>query len=97
MSTQNSKSSITKQVVFSEDLVGKAEERAQSLGITFPEYVRFLIVQDTKQVTEQEWILNSPTAQEIIKSVAAHKAGDFRTLGSDKDIDSYIDEMSENA
>ena len=82
--------SITKQITFTPTLIYTALLRARLLGISFPEYIRNLIVQDTKDSTDKSPLIYKNTEKYIRKALKDFKKGNFITLKTDNEIDDYF-------
>lgn len=68
-----------------------ADRRVNELGISFPEYVRYLIINDIKIVTEEYASSKLENAiQEARKEIAN---GDYIVLKTNEDIDNLFDNL----
>ena len=84
---------ITKQVPLSRQLSKAAEERINELGIKFPEYIRHLILVDTKMIPNNIVYLTKEQERDLDEAFKDVQKGRVTELKSDKDIDDYVDKI----
>lgn len=84
---------ITKQVPLSRQLLKAAEERINELGIKFPEYIRHLILVDTKMIPNNIVYLTKEQERDLDEAFKDVQKGRVTELKSDKDIDDYVDKI----
>lgn len=91
--------SIKRHITFDPVLMSRAERRARQYGVNFPEYIRMLIVNDTKPVSEEpmEYIDDPEINREIGKSLEEYAQGKYKTLKSPKEIDEYLSKLKDEA
>lgn len=80
---------IKRHITFDPVLILRAERRARQYGVNFPEYIRLLIVNDTKPIVSPEVeMLNDPELEESLgKALDDVKAGRVKEI---EDIDEYF-------
>jgi hypothetical protein len=81
---------ITKQVPLSKQLLSAAEDRINELGIKFPEYIRHLILADTKMISNNIVYLTREQEREIDEAFKDVQEGRVTELKSDKDVDNHF-------
>jgi hypothetical protein len=64
---------ILKQIMFSEEINRRAMQMAKFLGLSVPEYIRYLIVKDSEEVE----ILDEETSKEVAEAYQEYKRGNF--------------------
>ena len=84
---------ITKQVPLSRQLLNAAEDRINELGIKFPEYIRHLILADTKMISNNIVYLTREQEREIDEAFKDVQEGRVTELKSDKDIDNHFKKL----
>ena len=84
--------SIKRHITFDPILMRRAERRARQYGVNFPEYIRLLIVNDTKPVSEEdiEYIDDPEINREIGKSLEEYAQGKYRTITN---VDEYFKQL----
>ena len=92
-----SKLEITKQVPLSKQLYSAVEARIEQLGLKFPEYIRHLILVDTKMVMDNIPYVTRQEELDIAASLRDIRKGRFTELKSDKEIDEYFEKLTEEA
>lgn len=68
-----------------------ADRRVNELGISFPEYVRYLIINDIKIVTEEYASSKLENAIQEAREEIAN--GDYIVLKTNEDIDNLFDNL----
>jgi len=91
-----SKLEITKQVPLSKQLLKAAEERIEQLGIKFPEYIRHLIIEDTKIIRDNISYVTRQEELDIASSLRDVRKGKVKTLKDDKEIEDYFEKISKD-
>lgn len=86
----NNSINVRKQLVISQRLYEIAEEKVSKLGITFPEYIRHLIVSDNKDLSEELPVVDISTEESIKNAIADYEKGHFDNLTSEEEINDYI-------
>ena len=84
---------ITKQVPLSRQLLKAVEERINELGIKFPEYVRHLILADTKMISSSVVYLPREQEREIDEAFKDMQEGRVTELRNDEDIDNHFKKL----
>lgn len=82
---------IAKQISFSEQMLALAEQRIKELGVEFPEYIRYLVLSDTKRIRERIPYITEKQAKVVKEARNEVKKGNFVSLKSDKEIDEYFE------
>src|SRR3990167_1628516 len=78
MQKQNNR--IQKLITFSSQLYSLVKEKAERLGLSFPEYLRLLAVSDVKKEVEQIPIVDEETEKRIGQSLKDFEKGRFTTI-----------------
>lgn len=89
----NMQNRVQKLITFSPNLFVMIENKAEKLGVSFPEYIRMLAVSDIKKQVEDFPLVNEKTEQLIAKSLQDIKHGRYTRLGTDKEIDKHFDNL----
>lgn len=84
---------IAKQISFSDSMWQVARIRLKQLGVDFPEYVRHLILNDTKHIRENSSYVTSDEEDQIASSVEDVNNNRYVNLDSDNEIDEFIDKL----
>lgn len=89
--------SIKKQLVFSKELLNKGERRAKKFGISFGEYLRYLVIKDIALDIDSEELEN--VSEEIEESIGIAlteiKQGRYGVLDSEEAITKFVDSLDE--
>lgn len=93
MTTQTK--SIQKLITFSPELHQLVMKRAKRFGLSLPEYIRILAVNDTKSEAEAIPMVDEETEKRIGESLEAYKQGEYITLKTKSDIKKYLDHLDE--
>lgn len=81
------KQRVQKLITFSPQLYELVEGKAQRLGVTFPEYIRSLALEDIKD-NKAPYITVSPELEEEIElSLADFKKGDYKEFDPENEDD----------
>jgi hypothetical protein len=80
---------IKRHITFDPVLILRAERRARQYGVNFPEYIRLLIVNDTKPIVSPEVeMLNDPELEKSLgRALEDMKSGRVKEI---EDIDEYV-------
>lgn len=81
---------IQKLITFSPHLYTLVEEKAEKLGVSFPDYIRILAVSDIKEQVEQLPMVDEETEKQIGKSLQDLKEGRYTTVRSKKDLEAHL-------
>lgn len=84
-----SKSRVQKLITFSPQLFSLVEEKAKKLGVTFPEYIRSLAVEDLK---DNDYIVASPETERQI-GIALKEIEDGKGIEYDPDNPQDVKKM----
>lgn len=82
---------IQKLITFSPKLYELLEKKAEAMGITFPEYIRGLAVNDIKKSFEYMPLVDEATEKQIAKSLSDKKKEEYAVLASDEDIAKHFE------
>lgn len=85
--------SVKKQLVFSKELLSRGENKAKSYGISFGEYLRYLVVKDTSM--DGQGLLSDDLENSIGVAFEEYKNGEVGELNSREDIDKFVDSLDE--
>ncbi len=88
---------ITKQVPISKQLLSVVETRIGQLGIKFPEYIRHLILDDTKKLMETIPFVTEEEEKDIVASMKDFEQGNVTVLESEADIESHFNKIARKA
>ncbi len=82
------------QITFPSELEMLAKKKTKKLGISIPEYVRHLVINDT--LDEQEYVeYASPELEaKLAEAWDDYKNGRYETLKSNEDIKDYFDRIT---
>jgi hypothetical protein len=86
--------SVSRTITFTEDMLENGELVAKRYGVSFPEYVRNLVFNDTRQLLGVE-ILDEKIEREIAESMRDYENGDCTVLKTDKNIDDHFKKLSQ--
>lgn len=84
------KDRIQKLITFSPNLYVLVEEKAEKLGVSFPEYIRMLAVSDIKEQVEQLPMVDEATEKQIAKSLRDIKEGKYTTIKTDEELGKHL-------
>lgn len=90
---QTQSKSIQKLITFSPELYSLVVTKAKRIGVSFPEYIRVLLVNDIKEEVEAIEMVDEETEKAIGQSLKDFKEGRYTTLRSKKDIENYFNEL----
>lgn len=88
------KYSVQKLITFSPQLYDLVEKKAKKLGLTFPEYIRLLAVNDIKNMVEDNPFVDTKTEKHIAHSIKNINSGKYTILNSSKDIEDHFGSRS---
>ena len=88
MQTQTKR--IQKLITFPKELYSLVMNKANRIGMTFPEYVRILVVNDLKGKLDSIPMVSAKTEKNIENSFEALKQGQYTELKTIKDIKNYF-------
>lgn len=86
---------VAKTITLTKDLYEDAEKTANQLGVSFPEYVRYLIIDDKREYLRKIEILDEETEKELGEAMEDYKKGNYAVLTSEAEIDEYFDNLLE--
>ncbi len=81
---------IQKLITFSPQLFALIEQKVSKLGVSFPEYIRGLAVNDVKKSVEAIDFLTTEEEEGIKRSLADIKAHRYTIVKSDDDIEKHF-------
>ncbi len=79
-----------KQIGFSDQMITYVNERLDTLGVSFPEYIRYLVLQDTTQIRDKIPFVTKEEEERITESIKNLSDGDFVTHKKRGDIKKYF-------
>lgn len=82
--------SVVKQVSFPQQLLKLAETRTNQLGVTIPEYVRYLVMTDTVDLVKNLPLLDEETEASVARGLEDVESGKLTEFVTDKDIAKYV-------
>jgi len=86
-------------ITFSPQLYKGGKQKAEKLGLSFTEYIRFLLVSDIKQSVELETMpsLSEEEETHVKQSLTEHASGGYKKLKNKKDISNYLEAIYQSA
>ena len=85
---------IQKLITFSPQLFELIEQKVLRLGVSFPEYIRGLAVNDIKKSVEAIDFLTMEEEEGVRRSLADIKEGRYTIAKSDEDIEKHFKSIS---
>ncbi len=79
-----------KQISFSDQMISLADRRASELGIDLPEYIRYLVLDDTKRYLDKDEYISDKQAQRILDTIQKVEEGDYIYLKNEKELKKYF-------
>jgi len=92
---QNNK--IPRQIVFTTKLNEVATSKANKMGVSVPEYIRYLILQDNQDQHRDMPFVSDEMEEMIGKSIQDYLNGKTTDLKTKKDVVNYVDKLVEDA
>lgn len=92
---QMQKKRVQKLITFSPQLYAIVKQKADRLGVSFPEYLRMLAVTDVKKEVEVEKIpmVDEETEKRIGESLKDFKEGRYTVLETHEDVDKHFKKL----
>lgn len=89
-------STVKKHIGIPQELFALLCAKAQRFGVSAPEYIRHLIINDTQQMAEEkiEILENEELISSIGVGLEEAKKGKGKALRSKKDISNYLDSLA---
>ena len=84
---------IQKHIGFSPSVIEVAEKKAERFGMTFPEYVRFLVLGDVRTEMEQVEVLEGEELESFIRGIEDYKAGRTTKFKNAKEAVKYLQSL----
>lgn len=84
---------IQKLITFSPQLYRLLEKKAQRLGVSFPEYIRGLAVNDIKKTVEQSPLVDEETEKQIAKGLDDIEKKNSTKVATKKDLTTYLESL----
>jgi len=81
------KTRVQKLITFSPQLYTLVENKAQRLGVSFPEYIRSLAVEDIKEEKAPFLVASSELSDAVDLADKEFKQGDYKELDPDNEDD----------
>jgi hypothetical protein len=92
MSTLNH-GKVPRQIVFNTKLNDIATKKANIMGVSFPEYIRYLVLRDNADQFNQIEMVSEQTEAEIAHSINEYIKGNFTELKTPKKIESHFEDL----
>lgn len=84
------KTRVQKLITFSPQLYTIVKQKAQSLGVSFTQYIRMLAVSDVKEDIRQIPMVDLDTEKRIGESLEALQKGKYKDLHTEKDLEEFL-------
>ncbi len=78
---------VRQSITLKENLYNTSNKRAGDLGLSYPDYVRYLIVKDNEDQLKSESRLNKDSEEALKKAIEDIKKGRVKKI---EDIDEYV-------
>jgi len=82
-----------KQISFSDKMLVHVEERIKDMGINFPEYIRYLVLADTKPIRDKILLVTAEEEASIEASMKDLQYGNFTTHKNKGDIRKHFSKL----
>lgn len=79
-----------KQIGFSDQMITYVNERLDTLGVSFPEYIRYLVLQDTTHIRDKIPFVTTEEEERLIESMKNLSDGDYVAHNKRDDIRRYF-------
>lgn len=83
----NLQQDIRQSITLKENLFNTSNQRAENLGLSYPDYVRYLIVKDNEDQLKKDSKLGKDAEEALKKAIEDIKSGKVRKI---EDIDDYV-------
>jgi predicted DNA-binding protein len=83
----NLQQDIRQSITLKENLFNTLNQRAENLGLSYPDYVRYLIVKDNEDQLKKDSKLGKDAEEALKKAIEDIKSGKVRKI---EDIDDYV-------
>ncbi|MBI4225896.1 hypothetical protein HY612_02175 [Candidatus Roizmanbacteria bacterium] len=91
---QSQSKRIQKLITFSPQLYSLVKEKAERLGLSFPEYLRLLAASDVKKEVEQIPMIDEETEKRIGESLEAYRKGQYTTISTKEELEKYLKNLN---
>jgi|SRR3989338_7369706 len=91
MQKQNNR--IQKLITFSPQLYSLVKEKAERLGLSFPEYLRLLAASDVKKEVEQIPMVDEETEKRIGQSLKDYKEGRYTIISTKEELKKHLNSL----
>ncbi|MDE2024937.1 MAG: hypothetical protein KGJ07_00410 [Patescibacteria group bacterium] len=88
---QNSR--IQKLITFSPQLYELIERNAKKIGVSFPEYIRILAVNDVRQASDTIPYVDEETEERIGRSLKDIKNGKYTTVSTKEELEKFLNTL----
>lgn len=88
---------VRKHIVFPSELVELAEFKADRLGFSLAEYIRFLLAKDVKKCIDEIPYVDIELEKSIGRGLRDYKKGDYEVLESEKDIKAFMKQFGKSS
>jgi hypothetical protein len=87
------RSSIVRQVMFPSQLFDLVKVRLEQLGISVPEYLRQLVIEDVKPLYKNIPTLNEDTQRSLVNAFEDIAKGDVKKFENYKEAKEFLDSL----
>ncbi len=88
---------IQKLITFSTQLYRTVDQKARRIGLSFPEYIRVLAVNDIKVGIEDVPMVDEDTEKQIGQSLKDYEEGRYTTVRTKKELHEHLIKLSKQA
>jgi hypothetical protein len=86
---------VQKNIYFSDTIVKLGEKKAKTIGLSFNEWVKYLVTKEVETISEVYEIASPELEEAIGRGLEDHKAGRLKVLSTDKEIEDYLTKLKE--
>lgn len=86
LDTDNMKKSVTRQITFPTEMDKMISIRLKQLGISAPEYVRQLVIEDLKPLYKDKYFLTEDEERQVEQSMKDLENGDYKVYEDVEDL-----------
>ena len=86
---------VPRQIIFTSKLNELAIKNAGNLGVTVPEYVKFLILQDSRTNTNLTGELSQEEELSVARGMDDYASGNVTTLRNKQDIVDHLEKLAQ--
>lgn len=85
--------SIQKLITFSPELYLMVKNKAQRFGMSVPEYIRVLAVNDIRKEVENSTLVSEDTEERIGASLSDYQKGNHQVVNDAEELDTYLEKL----